>query len=136
MLKVLCGIAGCPPPAPQPPRDEQTAAPLPTRSHPSRGAGDAQPVPWGWPLLSSPRAEPCGLPSSMAGAVRGGKAGPGIKIRTHPAMAAWAVFAAGAGWAAGDLCHARHQHGEEKPSGLSQRRGGGLLNKEPFFFYF
>lgn len=53
------------------------------------------------------------------------KRGLGLKIKTHPVMVAWAVFAAGAGRAAGDPCRARRRRGEAKPSGLSGRWGGG-----------
>lgn len=137
MLKVLCGSSGCPPPAPQPPQDEDhgvAACPTPTAAmglavrSPCRGAGRCS-------FFPVPSRAAHGLPFSVAEAVHVGKAGPGIKNKNTPGEGC-----------VGRVCNQGWPGcGGSVPRAASARRGEaiwafaamgrGLLNKELIFFF-
>lgn len=137
MLKVLCGSSGCPPPAPQPPRDEDhdvAACPTPIAAvglavhSPCRGAGRCS-------FFPVPSHAAHGLPFSVAEAVHVGKAGPGIKNKNTPGEGC-----------VGRVCNQGWPGcGGSVPRTASARRGEaiwalaamgrGLLNKELIFFF-
>ena len=135
---MLCGSTGCPPPAPQTPRDEKdhgvaacpaltVAVGLAARS-PCPGAGHCS-------FLPVPSRAARGLPFSVAGAVRVGKAGPGIKNKNPPGDGCVGCVCS-QGWSGceGSVpCTASARRGEA--IWALAETGRGLLNKELGFFF-